>query len=163
LKRKITINEERESRRTVILAGIGKNQSNTEIASQLGVTKWIIGNDIRKMKYNQDPELRQMYKKRDELTKANRKLFAQKQDALFINMTGMTIDEKMFQNMISFYKPELKKILASKNESMAVSKLSNKVRRTLKRNGIIKNGRGKYEITSKARDYIAKHINEIGD
>ena len=155
MKRKITINEDQERRRSVILEGIGKNQSTTEIASQLGVTKWIIGNDIRKMQYNQDPELKQMYKKRDELTTTNRKLYAQRQDTLFLNMTGMTIDEKMFQNMIDFYEPELDEILSSKNESDAISKLPSKVRRTLKRNGIIKNGRGKYEITQKAREYIA--------
>ena len=107
------------------------------------------------MQYNQDPELKQMYKKRDELTKNNRKLYAQRQDTLFLNMTGMTIDEKMFQNMIDFYEPELDEILSSKNESDAISKLPSKVRRTLKRNGIIKNGRGKYEITQKAREYIA--------
>jgi len=89
------------------------------------------------MQYNRDPELKQMYLKREELNKANRKMFAQKQDARFLGMTGMTIDEKMFQNMIFFYKPELKKVMNSNNESNAISKLSNKVRKTLKRNRII--------------------------
>ncbi len=112
------------------------------------------------MQYNRDPELKQMYLKREELNKANRKMFAKKQDARFLVMTGMTIDEKMFQNMISFYKPELKKVMNSNNESNAISKLSNKVRKTLKRNKIIINGRRKYEITQKARDFLTKQIPE---
>ena len=112
------------------------------------------------MQYNKDPELKQMYLKREELNKANRKMFAQKQDARFLGMTGMTIDEKMFQNMISFYQPELKKVMNSNNESNAISKLSNKVRKTLKRNRIIINGRRKYEITQKARDFLTKQILE---
>jgi hypothetical protein len=138
----------------VILEGIGKNQSNSEIALQLGVTTRIIISDIKKMQFNKDPELKQMYQKRDELTQADKKIFAHKQDTRFFGMTGMTIEEKMFQNMINFYRPEIKRVIDSKDESEAISKLSNKVRKTLKRNGIVINGRGKYKITLKAHDYL---------
>ena len=122
----------------------------------------VVSRDIRKMRYEKDPELKRMYLKRDEFVTANKKMFAQKQDAIFFGMTGMTFDEKMFQNMIVFYKPELKKAMNSKNESNAISRLSKNVRRTLVRNKIINHGwNKKYEITPEARIYLnSKQISE---
>ena len=152
--KKLNLNEERESRRPTILKGISKNLTYTEIAEQLGVKRWTVNSDIRKMQYNRDPELKQVYQKRDELTKANKQRSAKKQETRFIRMMGMSIDEKMFQNMISFYKPELKKAIGSKNESKALSKLSSNIRKTLKRNNIITQGWGNYDITPKARKFL---------
>ena len=106
------------------------------------------------MQYNKDPELKQMYLKREELNKANRKMFAQKQDARFLGMTGMTIDEKMFQNMIFFYRSELKKILNSTDENRTICKLSKNIRKTLQRNKIITKGWGKLVISPKARAFL---------
>lgn len=106
------------------------------------------------MQHKRDPELGQMYQKRDELIMANKQMSAQKRDNRFYRMTGMTIDEKMFQNMIHFHKPELKKVMGSKNESKEISKLSRNVRKILIRNKIIIRGWGKYEITPKARDFL---------
>jgi hypothetical protein len=150
----LNIYEDRESRRFPILEGISKNLSHSKIAAQLGVNRWTINSDIRKMQHERDPELRQMYQKRDELIKAKKQMSAQKRDNRFYRMTGMTIDEKMFQNMIHFHKPELKKVMGSKNESNEISKLSRNVRKILKRNKIINHGWGKYEITPKARDFL---------
>ena len=152
--KKLNLNEERASRRPTILEGISKNLTYTEIAVQLGVKRWTVNSDIRKMQYNRDPELKQVYQKRDELTQANKQKSAQKQETRFIRMMGMSIDEKMFQNMISFYKPELKKVIGSKNESKALSKLSSNIRKTLKRNNIITQGWGNYDITPKARKFL---------
>ena len=152
--KKLNLNEERAIRRPTILEGISKNLTYTEIAVQLGVKRWTVNSDIRKMQYNRDPELKQVYQKRDELTKANKHKSAKKQETRFIRMMGMSIDEKMFQNMISFYKPELKKAIGSKNESKALSKLSSNIRKTLKRNNIITQGWGNYDITPKARKFI---------
>lgn len=125
-----------------------------EIASQLGVDKWIVSSDIRKMQHERDPELRQMYQKKKELIMAKKQMSTQKRDNRFYGMTGMTIDEKMFQNMIHFHKPELKKVMGSKNESKAISKLSRNVRKILQTNKIIIRDCGKYEITPKARDFL---------
>ena len=150
----LNVYEDRESRRFTILEGISKDLSYLEIASQLGVKKWIISSDIRKMQHERDPELRQMYQKKKELIMAKKQMSAQKRDNRFYGMTGMTIDEKMFQNMIHFHKPELKKVIGSKNESKAISKLSRNVRKILQTNKIIIRDCGKYEITPKARDFL---------
>ena len=150
----LNVIEDRESRRFTILEGIGKDLSYSEIAAQLGVNKWIISSDIRKMQHERDLELRQMYQKKKELIKANKQMSAQKRDNRFYGMTGMTIDEKMFQNMIHFHKHELKKVMGSKNESKEISKLSRNVRKILQRNKIINRGCGKYEITPDARDFL---------
>jgi len=150
----LNVIEDRESRRFTILEGIGKDLSYSEIAAQLGVNKWIIRSDIRKMQHERDLELRQMYQKKKELIKANKQMSIQKRDNRFYGMTGMTIDEKMFQNMIHFHKPELKKVMGSKNESKAISKLSRNVRKILQRNKIINRDCGKYEITPDARDFL---------
>jgi hypothetical protein len=106
------------------------------------------------MKYDRDPKLRQMYQKKKELIKANKQMSAQKPDNRFFGMTGMTMDEKMFQNMIDFHKHELKKVMGSKDESHEISKLSRNARKILKRNKIINCGWGYYEITPKARDFL---------
>ena len=159
----LNVSEGKESRRFTILEGISKNLSNSEIAAQLGVNRWIINRDIRGMKYNRDPKLRQMYQKRKELIKANKQVSAQKRDNRFYGMTGMTIDEKMFQNMIDFHKPELEKVMGSKDESHEISKLSRNARKILKRNKIINYGWGYYEITPKARNFLTSkqfHVSE---
>ena len=153
-KKILNVHEERESRRYTILEGISKDLSYSDIAAELGVNKWIITSDIRKMQHERDPELKQMYQKKKELIMAKKQMSAQKRDNRFYGMTGMTIDEKMFQNMINFHKPELKKVMGSKNESKAISKLSKNVRKTLQTNKIIIRGCGKYEITPKARDFL---------
>ena len=118
----------------------------------------MITSDIRKMQHERDLDLRQVYQKRKELIKANKQMVAQKQEKRFYGMAGMTIDEKMFQNMIHFHKNELKKVMGSKDESKEISKLSRKVRTILQRNEIINRGCGKYEITPEARDFLCAPI-----
>jgi len=76
------------------------------------------------MKYDKDPELRKRYLERDELINLNKNMRAKKLNSRFLRMTGLTIEEKMFQNMIFFYKPELKKVMNSNNESNAKATLS---------------------------------------
>jgi predicted DNA-binding protein YlxM (UPF0122 family) len=85
-----------ESRRFTILEGISKNLSYSEIAAQLGVNRWTINSDIRRMKYDREPKLRQMYQKREELIKVNRQLLAKNHEKRFYGMTGMTFNEKIF-------------------------------------------------------------------
>ena len=151
---KISVYKEVESRRLPILDGISKNKSHTEIATELGVTKWIIGHDIRKMKNSRDPELKKRYLERDEFINLNKNKQAKKIQSRFLRMTGLTIEEKMFQNMVFFYRSELKKILNSKDENRAICKLPKNIRKTLQRNKIITKGWGKLVITPKARAFL---------
>ena len=106
------------------------------------------------MKNSRDPELKKRYLERDEFIKLNKNKQAKKIQSRFLRMTGLTIEEKMFQNMVFFYRSELKKILNSKDENKTISKLSNNIRKTLQRNKIITKGWGKLEITPKARAFL---------
>ena len=134
--------------------GVARSLTYSDIAEQLGVKRWIVSSDIRKMQKDKDIELVEMYQKRQELINSKKQVNAQRQDTKFIEMTGMSIDERMFENMIIFYKLELRKVLKAKDESEKISKLSRKVRRILERNNIITRDWGKYEITSKARAFL---------
>jgi hypothetical protein len=58
--------------------------------------------------------------------------------------------------MMSFYEPELMKILESKNECDAIRDLPKSVRRTLKHNGIIVHGWRTPEITALARALLTR-------
>jgi len=109
------------------------------------------------MKYDKDPELKKMYLERDELINLNKNMHAKKLQSRFLRMTGLTIDEKMFQNMIFFYRSELKKILKSKDENRAICKLSKNIRKTLQRNKIITKGWGKLVISPKARAFLTSN------
>jgi len=106
------------------------------------------------MKYDKDPELKKRYIERDELINLNKNKQAKKIQSRFLRMTGLTIEEKMFQNMAFFYRSELKKILNSKDENRAICKLPKNIRKTLQRNKIITKGWGKLVITPKARIFL---------
>jgi len=128
------------------------------MATELGVTKWIIGHDIRKMKNSRDPELKKRYLERDEFINLNKNKQAKKIQSRFLRMTGLTIEEKMFQNMAFFYRSELKKILNSKDENKTICKLSKNIRKTLQRNKIITKGWGKLVISPKARAFLTSNL-----
>jgi hypothetical protein len=70
-------------------------------------------------------------------------------------MTGMTFQEKNFENMMNFYRSELMRILKSKNEAAAIMILPKNVQRSLKRNGIIDGQKKMRKISSKARKYLS--------
>jgi len=72
----------------------------------------------------------------------------------FLNMTGMTFQEKSFRNMIDFNKHDLLKILNSKNQHDAIMSLPKNIRKTLKNNGIITGRWHKCEITLKTLEYL---------
>ena len=57
-------------------------------------------------------------------------------DERFHIMTGKTFQEKNFENMINFYKSELRVIYRSRDERVGISGLSKNVRKTLKHNDI---------------------------
>jgi hypothetical protein len=90
-----------EERRLIILSGIGKDHTNVEIASELGVGKWMVLNDLRLMSYYKDPELKQAYLDKETRAHANKQSQVNLRDERFHHMTGMTFQEKNFENMIT--------------------------------------------------------------
>ena len=144
---------ERQERRLIILEGISQGLKQSEIATQLGVNRWVILNDLRFMRNNGDPELNEAQKAQEQL-RVNNPSVASISNERFLNMTGMTFQEKSFRNMIDFNKQVLMKILNSKNQHTAIRSLPKSIRKTLKNNGIITNGWHKCEITLKTLDYL---------
>ena len=159
----ITLYKEREIRRPIILEGISKDLSYSAIADQLGVTRYIVQKDIRTMQYNKDPELRKVYNEREEYKKNKHKKYVKKIETRFHRMTGISLEEKMFRNMIHFYKKEIGRVIGSENESLEIGNLSNKIRKIFIRNKIMKRGGSKYELTSKTRSFYYKQLRKRGD
>ena len=150
---------EREKRRLVILEGISQDLKPSEISAQLGVNRWGMKSDIKFMRRNGDLGLIQAEKaqvlvreKKALLISKEKRHF--KQNERFLSMTGITIQEKSFHNMINFNKHELLKILKSKDQHTAISKLPKNIRKTFKNNGIITNGWRNCEITLKTLDHL---------
>jgi hypothetical protein len=77
-----------------------------------------------------------------------------KQNERFLGMTGITLQEKSFRNMIDFNKYELLKILKSEDQHAAIIGLPKSIRKTLKRNGIITKRWQDNEITERAQEYL---------
>jgi hypothetical protein len=142
---------EQLKRRPVILKGISMGLKNSEIATQLNVNRWVITSDLKKMRYHGDSELKQSMKKSKELQEKKPSITSM-QDERFLQMTGMTFEEKTFQNMLHYYKPELMKILQSDDKEKAMSRLPKDIRRSLKKNGIISKFTG--EITEIAQNSL---------
>ena len=156
MKEKCTMSNvirERQERRLIILEGISQGLKQSEIATQLGVNRWVILNDLRFMRNNGDPELKEAQKAQEQI-RVNKPSVASISNERFLNMTGMTFQEKSFRNMIDFNKQVLMKILNSKNQHTAIGSLPKSIRKTLKNNGIITNGWHKCEITLKTLDYL---------
>jgi spore germination protein YaaH len=143
-----------EERRLMILRGIGQDHTTIEIAAEMGVRKWMVLNDLRAMNYSRDPELKQAYLDKETRAHAGKQSLVNIRDERFHNMTGMTFQEKNFENMINYYKAELDLIYKSKDEFTAITGLSGDIRKTLKRNDILTGHRGKIQLTAKARDYL---------
>jgi len=144
---------ERQERRPIILEGTSQGLKHSEIATQLGVNRRVILNDLRFMRKNGDPELKEAQEAQEQI-RVNKPSVASINSERFLNMTGMTFQEKSFRNMIDFNKHVLMKILNSKNQNAAISRLPKNTRKTLKKNGIITNGWNKCEITLKTLDYL---------
>ena len=145
---------ERQERRLIILKGISHGLKHSEIATQLGVNRWVILNDLRFMRNNGDPELKEAQEAQEQI-QVNEPSLARIDNERFLNMTGMTFQEKSFSNMIDFNKLALVKILNSKNQHTAIMRLPKSIRKTLKNNGIITNEWHKCKITSETLDYLS--------
>jgi spore germination protein YaaH len=143
-----------EERRLVILRGIDQDHTTIEIAAEMGVGKWMVLNDLRAMNYSKDPELKQAYLDKETRAHADTVSLINLRDEKFHHMTGMTFQQKNFENMVNYYKAELQMICQSRNECVAITGLSKDIWKTLKRNDIVTGHRGKSQLTAKARNYL---------
>jgi len=146
------------TRRQVILRGISQNLNYTEIAIQLGVKRGDLINDIKAMRRSGDPELRDAQRVRQAKESGDNKSVSNNRDERFLSMTGLTINEKSFQNMVEFFKPEIMAILNSRDPEAAIRKLSGSTRRAMINNGILIK-RTKPDISQQARDHLSDRGN----
>jgi len=85
------------------------------------------------------------------------KIYA-KQNEIFLHMTGITLEEKSFRNMIDFYKSELIEIVNAEDQSAAIMALPKGDRITMLHNGILIGQRGSlatWKITTRTKEYLA--------
>jgi hypothetical protein len=143
-----------EERRLVILRGIDQDLTNLEIAEKMDIRIGVVKRDLKAMKYVRDPELIQAYTDKKKRALKIRQKPANERNERFKLMTGMTFQKKNFENMVSYYRPELIKILRSKDENAAIMGLSKSVQRTLVRNEIIDGFTHSRQISFKARNYL---------
>lgn len=146
--------QEQEIRRITILKGINDGFTNSQIAEKLSVRQWVVTKDLFRMRRNGDSELKRAYIKAQELFQAKKTSRANRHDERFKLIAGMTLKEKTFNNMMSYYEPELRKIINSNDECAAIRSLSKSVRKTLINNGILLKGWTKPVITVRARTYL---------
>jgi len=143
---------EDNKKRNAILEGISQNISVVDISRRTGTTRREVVRIIRAMRRNKDPELREA----EDVAEAennSRLNTSQKLDNKFYEMTGLTFQEKTFQNMVAFYRPELISIVNTRDQDTAIRKLPTSVRKTLVRNNIL-TSKGKLEVTQNAIKYL---------
>ena len=143
-----------EDRRLVILEGIGEDLTILEIATKMGVKLHRVKSDLRTMKHNRDSELKQAIKDKEKRALASKQAIVNVRNERFKLMTGMTFQEKNFENMVYYYRPELTKIIGSKDENAGIMHLPKNVQRALKRNEIIIGHKKGRHVSSKARDRL---------
>jgi hypothetical protein len=141
---------EHEVRRQTLLDGISQNINYTEIAAQLGVRRGDLLKDLKVMRLKRDPDLRDAQRTAQAKIHAEKQVVSTRREERFHGMTGMTLQEKTFQNMIHYYKRELMVIIRSKDQDAAIRDLPQSTRRTLMHNEIITK-RNRPQITQQAR------------
>jgi IS30 family transposase len=141
-----------ETRRETLLDGISRNLSYAEIADQLGVRRGDVLNDVKAMRRSRDPGLRDARRTGQARADEEKQLVSQRLEERFHSMTGMTLHEKSFRNMVHFYRSEIMTVLRSDDREDAIRSLPKSTRRTLMHNGILT--KRKPEITKRARDQL---------
>ena len=149
------IQEKQDIRRLAILEGLTDGLSNAKIAEKLGVHQRLVRRDLARMKYSQDLELKQVQTDAKEKALAAKEKISNRSGERLMRLTGMTFQEKSFNNMISFYEPEIRKIMKAKNTDVAIRNLPSNVAKTLKRNGIIISGWKNPQVSQRARTCLA--------
>jgi len=163
LSRLICSETDLQNRLLVILEGISQDLKDSDIAAQLGVDRWLIQKDVRLMQYNRDPRLKQAESSREVVRSEKMMHLAEdtihaKQNEMFLHMTGISLEERSFRNMIDFYKANLVKITKAEDPSTAIMVLPKRDRMTMVNNGILSGRRGSlatWRITKRAREYLA--------
>lgn len=150
------VNErEQETLRTRILDRIREGVKIPEIAAQIGVREIVVKKEIRGMRYEHSSGLHEAQEAAFRKASSIHGEAAQAIGDRFKMMTGMTFQEKTYQNMIEFYKPELQRILNARDQSTEIMKLPKSVLKTLRSNGIIIHERSTSAIASRARGILA--------
>jgi hypothetical protein len=149
----------RKKRRHIILKGISQDLKHSVISAQLGTSRWVILGDIRAMRRNGDKglkqaELVQVQVQEEKVLRLRKEKNHYKQNERFLGMTGITLQEKSFRNMVDFNKDELLEILRSEDQHASINKLSTSVQNTLKKNGIVTKRYHDNEITMRAQEYL---------
>ncbi len=144
---------EEKHRKQEILDGISQNLSYRQIAYNIGIRRRALIRDINAMRRTRDPELLDAQRVAENRIDEEKKAASKTREKKFYDMTGMTLIEKSFQNMVNFYKPELIHIINSDDQIAAVRKLPTSVRKTLTKNNILTK-RGNVEVTQKALEKL---------
>ena len=145
--------EEHEKRRQALLNGIRQNHSYKETAAKLGVRRGDLLRDLKAMRRNGDPDLLEARRIAQAKINEEKRPTSRRQEERFLDMTGITLKEKSFQNMVHYHKHELINILKSSDREAAIRDLPKSTRRTLIHNGILTD-RNKPEITQQAREQL---------
>jgi len=153
---------ELEMRRITIIEGISQDLKYSEIAAKLGINQWTILNEVKIMHHNRDLRLKDAESARNgvRVEKAARltsEKICAKQEQAFFSMTGLTLQEKSFQNMIDFYRPQLARIMDAHDQSAAIMALPKGERITMQNNGIIDGKRGSlatWKVTKRTKEYF---------
>src|SRR4030042_11005 len=149
----INTSSENEAKRQTLLEGISQNLNYTEIAAQLGVRRGDLLRGLRAMRHSRDTGLRDAQRTAQAQVSAEKQVVSIRRDERFHAMTGMTLQEKTFQNMVHYYKAEITAILRSSDPENAIRRLPQSTRRTLMHNGILTK-RNRPQITAQARSQI---------
>jgi len=149
----------RKRRRLIILEGISQDLTNSEISAQLRANRWVLKSDIKFMRRNGDLGLERAEEAQERVREEKVLLFTMekehfKQNERFLGMTGITLQEKSFRNMIDFNRHELLMILKSEDQHVAIVKLPKSIQKSLKKNGVITKRWQDNEITERAQEYL---------
>lgn len=149
------IKESRDARRLVILEGVNNGLSKEKIAEKLGIHPRMVRRDLKRMQHIRDPELKQAQINARDKALEVKEMISNRAGERLMRITGMTFQEKTFSNMMSFYGPEIRKIMRSKEQDVVIRSLPSSVVKTLKRNGIIVRRWKGQLVTQKARTHLA--------
>jgi hypothetical protein len=121
----------------------------------------VVVKDIKKMRYQRNSDLEKAYETAEKRRKKKAKPIAVRAEKRFKEMTGMSLEEKTFINMLHFHKPDLLEILESKNENEAIMRLPSSTRRCLKKHDMITSSWGNSKINEKVREYLSDQDHQI--
>jgi hypothetical protein len=79
------------------------------------------------------------------------------QNQEFLEMTGISLEEKNFRNMVDYYKPLLIEIIEARDESDAIMVLPRNDRKTMVKNGLITGEKWQkktWSISIRAKKYL---------